>query len=490
MKFVVRGKVVDSEQQVKPTIVVKQGVRVTSVPAAAPKMVLETPLAIPTHPYYSSMQSIANIHGDLSDYDEDEMPNEYVYNLVFVIGTGGTGGYVVRDLSRYLSTLPYANRVIMVLCDGDTVEDRNRIRQNFITKDIGKNKAEVLAHRYMGAYGLKILAIPHHLTTENIDEVLSKKAITKLLQMEAGITRGEKGGNGPMIEVNLAIISCVDNNKTRALISKNLGLDSRTALFNFNERVFAKADPDNDEEDDSAIQIKAGSISWIDSGNETSAGQVIVYYDSLFTSNRTNSGWQWDGRGYHFARTQPPCPAVPDGGRLIFGNFPQYLKYLDAEGYKKNFTGRAVDARTQATVKLIKAFDPFVPDAEARAKLILGSSRASANRLTDGYFTFPITWVYPDVLLQADDQTNLEMSCTERAVVDPQNLMVNVQAASHIVYYASRIFASNPKTAFLDSFGCSWSGTQCVDYKLTKTNIARILDPNNMKKVFGENYGR
>jgi hypothetical protein len=306
--------------------------------------------------------------------------------------------------------------------------------------------------------------------------------------MEAGITKAENGASSPVIEVNLAIISCVDNNKTRALISKNLGLDARDGLFNFDERVFTKGRAD--EDDDDAIQLKTGSITWIDSGNETSAGQVIVYYDSLFTSERTPYGWQYDERQYHFARSHAPSPGAPEGTRMIYRNIPAYLKHLDAAGYKKNFDMRKDSSYEQATMKLIKAFDPFVPDAEARAKFILGSARAKQNLITAGYFTFPITWVYPDVLLQADDKTNLEMSCTERAVVDPQNLMVNVQAASHIVYYASRIFAANPKTAFLDSFGCSWSGTQCVDYKLTKTNVARILHPSNLQKVFGANYGR
>lgn len=36
----------------------------------------------------------------------------------------------------------------LALVDGDTVEPKNLIRQNFIEQDIGKNKAAVMADRY------------------------------------------------------------------------------------------------------------------------------------------------------------------------------------------------------------------------------------------------------------------------------------------------------------------------------------------------------
>lgn len=60
----------------------------------------------------------------------------------FVVGTGGTGGYVAEGLARLL---PPAVQIILI--DFDRVEERNLIRQNFYTEDIGKYKSLALAER-------------------------------------------------------------------------------------------------------------------------------------------------------------------------------------------------------------------------------------------------------------------------------------------------------------------------------------------------------
>lgn len=58
-----------------------------------------------------------------------------------VIGCGGGGGWLVQLLSK--SDLP---AVHPVLVDGDTVESKNLNRQMFTRREIGKKKAEVMAH--------------------------------------------------------------------------------------------------------------------------------------------------------------------------------------------------------------------------------------------------------------------------------------------------------------------------------------------------------
>ena len=49
---------------------------------------------------------------------------------IVVIGAGGTGGYVIPHLYR----LGYASHryIRIIVCDGDVVEEKNLIRQNFI----------------------------------------------------------------------------------------------------------------------------------------------------------------------------------------------------------------------------------------------------------------------------------------------------------------------------------------------------------------------
>jgi molybdopterin/thiamine biosynthesis adenylyltransferase len=454
---------------------------------------LELPFSIPTLPYYNNMQAINRITSDEDgeESDEEDIINNSVYNLVYVVGCGGTGGYVVRDLARYLATLPYAKHIIMVLIDGDEVEQRNLIRQNFITKDIGKNKAEVLAQRYGAAYGIRMTSIPTHLTKESIDNILSETAIGQLIQMEGGLQFNT--GSTPLVNINLCIVSCVDNNKTRALISESLGLSINGTQdpIGFMQHVYAKERTDVERP---KINSFISTISWVDSGNETSAGQVIVYYDSLFAFGNAITGylaqhglWQWDGNGG--LNIGSSCFLNPTGARtpssIRYMRLFEYIKHLTVDGFVKNFQGRnAYNPKYTAAVKMARGFDPFAGNALTQAKFIQGMMASMGNGALCGYFTFPITWVYPDVLLGADDKTNLEMSCTERATADPQNLMVNIQAASNVVQYVSKIFASNPKTAFLDSYGCAWNGPQCIDYKLTKSNIAKILNPDNMKRAY------
>ena len=65
---------------------------------------------------------------------------------IIVLGAGGTGGYLIPHLYR----IAFANgnrSYRIIICDGDIVERKNLIRQNFIEQDIGRNKASVLAKR-------------------------------------------------------------------------------------------------------------------------------------------------------------------------------------------------------------------------------------------------------------------------------------------------------------------------------------------------------
>ena len=65
---------------------------------------------------------------------------------ILLLGAGGTGGYVAPHLYRLMHTL---NRTVRInIVDGDLVEAKNLVRQNFCAADLGENKAKVLATRY------------------------------------------------------------------------------------------------------------------------------------------------------------------------------------------------------------------------------------------------------------------------------------------------------------------------------------------------------
>lgn len=77
---------------------------------------------------------------------------------IVMIGAGGTGGHIAPHLYRLLCALDRPVRFIV--CDGDTVEEKNLVRQNFTKADLGENKAKVTAERYSNAFGLETSYVP------------------------------------------------------------------------------------------------------------------------------------------------------------------------------------------------------------------------------------------------------------------------------------------------------------------------------------------
>jgi tRNA A37 threonylcarbamoyladenosine dehydratase len=77
---------------------------------------------------------------------------------------GGTGGYVSSLLYRLLHTLNRSVKVI--IADGDIVEQKNLVRQNFISADLGRNKTQGLAERYASAFGMEARYIPDFIESE------------------------------------------------------------------------------------------------------------------------------------------------------------------------------------------------------------------------------------------------------------------------------------------------------------------------------------
>jgi PRTRC genetic system ThiF family protein len=134
------------------------------------------------------------------------------FKEITIVGAGGTGSYVVPHIARMITTLDYP--VSLTIIDGDHIEKKNLIRQNFCAADIGMNKAEVLATRYAAAFGIEVAYRASYLTAQDV--------------IRPGL-----------------IITCTDNLRSRMLI-RNALTDSYT------DRV------------------------WIDCGNEETNGQVII----------------------------------------------------------------------------------------------------------------------------------------------------------------------------------------------------------------------
>lgn len=122
---------------------------------------------------------------------------------IIILGAGGTGGYVIPHLYRIGFT---AERDIQILvCDGDIVEEKNLIRQNFVHQDIGRNKAQVLAERYSAAFGIECEYIPRFVETEE-----------ELHRLTAPDLREQIWMNVPETQ-RVILLGCVDNNKSRQI---------------------------------------------------------------------------------------------------------------------------------------------------------------------------------------------------------------------------------------------------------------------------------
>ena len=65
---------------------------------------------------------------------------------IFVLGAGGTGSW----LCSFLDKMSLHNDVIVM--DGDIVEPKNVLRQNFKMRDVNANKAEVVGKNNMMSY--------------------------------------------------------------------------------------------------------------------------------------------------------------------------------------------------------------------------------------------------------------------------------------------------------------------------------------------------
>jgi hypothetical protein len=504
----------------------------TVVTKVTPALTIETVHSIPTAPYYLSFA--------VGSTNDDELWAPAI-NIVYVIGCGGTGGFVIRELTRYISTLPYADRTMIVLIDGDTVEKKNLTRQNFVERDLGKNKAAVLAQRYGQAFGVTAVSIPEHLTKDNIGTLLSLRGFQMLVEAHkpALITKEEVVSYHGYSETpgNVVIISCVDNHKTRSLISTHLGLAKQVPsiwkqnLKSVQSGAFYRCDPSHTFDANITSPKRVTSLAWIDSGNEARSGQVFVHYDSFFhepsphflqDSNddyknlgtgdsssplgligSSTAGMNYTAPASFFAalletnyfpgliapgqrRNEGPGSMNPkdqlEGSILAYTKVlthdSDYLRPGGVQGVISSaITGVVEDARKEKLLRdTIKLYDPLKDPGHRMAEMIRGLVISNSYKFLRGHMTPPVTYMYPDVFAGENDKLNTELSCAEQALADPQTLMVNVQAAAYVMDYVSRVLASNPKTAFLDSFGCAWNGPNCKEFHMTRTNIEKVLE--------------
>ena len=147
----------------------------------------------------------------------DSTKLEFIPRSIYVVGCGGTGSAIVPSLLRLRAeSIAIGGKGFgITLVDGDFVEEKNLLRQNFCRDDLHKNKAKALAERYGDAFGKEIRTI--------------EKKIIDAKDIVAGM--------------NDLVIGCVDNHKARVIMSEYCA--------------------------------RNGAI-YIDSGNELENGQIFI----------------------------------------------------------------------------------------------------------------------------------------------------------------------------------------------------------------------
>ena len=150
---------------------------------------------------------------------------------IVMLGAGGTGGHIAPHLYRLLYALDRPVRFI--ICDGDVVEQKNLVRQNFIPADLGENKAQVLAERYSTVFGMETEYVPSFIESEETLRELIKPRVTYSGYYPRTVVDKEQ----------VILIGAVDNNRSRQMC----------------HRVFYETE----------------ELIYIDSGNSEHTGQVV-----------------------------------------------------------------------------------------------------------------------------------------------------------------------------------------------------------------------
>lgn len=119
------------------------------------------------------------------------MNNARTKYVFIIVGVGGTGSLLARDLPKLLIDTPHK----MLLIDGDVVEKKNMLRQSYQEQDIGEHKAVALSSKINTFYNTHCEALGLFLTKNEIVDYCENN-----------------------ISYTPVIIGCVDNDATRRLL--------------------------------------------------------------------------------------------------------------------------------------------------------------------------------------------------------------------------------------------------------------------------------
>lgn len=157
---------------------------------------------------------------------------KYIDKIV-INGCGGTGGWFIPKLVKILNDAKskgkLSDNLTVYLIDGGTVESKNIIRQNFINRDIGKNKAYVMCARYstLLSPGINMVYVDKYLAHKDMIKILSPDVAKGFVDPFAVdcFQPLDTRGVGP----GIFAFNFVDNAVSRKVIHHALASSSRNA---------------------------------------------------------------------------------------------------------------------------------------------------------------------------------------------------------------------------------------------------------------------
>jgi len=207
------------------------------------------------------------------------LPIDYKVVQFWLVGAGGTGSFMAMNLARLAFELNQNGKwAEIVIVDPDQVEVDNIPRSNFCFAEIGANKAETLARRISGAWGIEVGFVkegfrPELLQNKNDDWNIQSSNSNKLV----------------------FLVGCVDNHLARREMHKTLKL--------YNEQRYGNSSP---------------RLWWIDGGNGRDTGQILI-------GNRLNSKEICEAAQKSPILSLLPAPSLQHPDLLSSGNEKTFI---------------------------------------------------------------------------------------------------------------------------------------------------------------------
>lgn len=238
--------------------------------------------------------------------------NRQMITNAVIVGCGGTGSRLLPMLSQLMSRGKWNDMVpTITLIDGDEVEVKNLARQNFITDDVGRNKAECLAERYGGAFEIPTVSIAQFFPT-------NAQSMQRWLQSNVPDSMKRLVADRPAV-----FFLCVDNMKARySIIQSILYATIQTGVEHF----------------------------IVDAGNENTFGQARIFSSRIVPDREFEN--------LDLSDIDRLVPKGSDGIPVPYLPCP-IGQYLRASGYQGNPDASCADLEQTAAVNAIMAMSMF-----------------------------------------------------------------------------------------------------------------------------------